>query len=101
MLIYNTTYHTDESVENDFLIWMNEVYIPEIEKTGFLHNPRLLRILSHQEEGNVSFSIQWEVESSAILHRWHLESGVKLNEQMLAIFKDKVIGIPTLMEVLR
>lgn len=101
MLVYNTTYHAEESVAENFLIWLNEAYIPEMERGGLLRNPRLLKILSHQEEGNISFSLQWEVESSAVLHRWHLETGIKLNEQMLAVFKDKVIGIPTLMEVIR
>ena len=43
--------------------------------------------------------VQFEVENSAVLHRWHCEQGVKLNEEMLKIFKDKVVGFPTLMEV--
>ena len=66
-----------------------------------LHNPRLCRVLSHREEGSASISLQWEVESSAVLHRWHIEYGVKLNEQLTAIFKDKIIGIPTLLEVMK
>lgn len=37
---------------------------------------------------------------AAKLHRWHQEQGVKLNEELLNIFKDKVIGFPTLMEVI-
>lgn len=101
MLLYNTTYHVEEEVEKNFLIWLNEAYIPEVEKEGILHSPRLCRILSHREEGSSSYSLQWEVENSAQLHRWHLQQGVKLNEQMLAVFKDKVVGIPTLMEVIR
>ena len=46
------------------------------------------------------YSVQFEVENSAKLHRWHQEQGVKLNEELLNIFKDKVIGFPTLMEVI-
>jgi hypothetical protein len=101
MLLYNTTYHVEEEVEKNFLIWLNEAYIAEVEKNGVLHNPRLCRILSHLEEGSASFSLQWEVENSTELHHWHMQQGAKLNEQLLAVFKDKVIGIPTLMEVIR
>lgn len=101
MLLYNTTYHVEEEVEKNFLIWLNEAYCVEVEKSGILRNPRLCRILSHREEGSASYSLQWEVESSAELHRWHVQQGVKLHEQLLAIFKDKVVGIPTLMEVIR
>jgi hypothetical protein len=99
MLIYNTTYHVDDDVVNNFLIWIKECYIVEVERNGTLKNPRLCNILSHHDAG-VSLSLQWEVESSGLLHRWHLEQGVKLNEQLLKLFKDKVVGIPTLMEVI-
>ena len=104
MLIYNTTYHVEEGQEKNFLIWMQEYYLPEVEKNGTLHAPRISRILSHIEEGSICFSVQFEVEDSAKLHRWHQEQGVKLNgvsgKKLLNIFKDKVIGFPTLMEVI-
>ena len=44
--------------------------------------------------------MQCELESSGLLHRWHLEQGVRLNDELAKIFKDKVIGFPTLMEVI-
>ncbi|EJX04691.1 hypothetical protein EVA_07209 [gut metagenome] len=100
MLIYNTTYHVEEDQEKYFLIWMQEVYLPEIEKTGLLKSPRILRVLSHREEGSACFSVQFEVKDSATLHHWHSQQGVKLNEELLKIFKNKVVGFPTLMEVL-
>ena len=100
MLIYNTTYHVEEGEDKNFLIWMQEYYLPEVEKSRMLYAPRIARILSHIEEGSICYSVQVEVENSARLHRWHQEQGVKLNEELLKIFKDKVIGFPTLMEVI-
>ena len=41
------------------------------------------------------------MEDSAVLHSWHTKCGARLNEEMLKIFKDKVIGFPTLMEVIK
>ena len=79
---------------------MQEYYLPEVEKNGTLTAPRIARILSHIEEGSVCFSVQLEVEDSARLHRWHQEQGVKLNEELQKTFKDKVVGFPTLMEVI-
>ena len=101
MLIYNTTYHVEMEDARNFVIWLNECYIPEVEKTGELKNPRITRILSHQEQNSECFSLQWEVENSAVLHRWHTTQGAHLNEEMMKAFKDKVIGFPTLMEVIR
>lgn len=99
MLIYNTTYHVEEGHEKNFLIWLQEYYLPEVEKLGMLHAPRILRVLSHRDDGE-SYSVQFEVEDSARLHRWHQEQGVKLNEELLKTFQDKVVGFPTLMEVI-
>ncbi len=100
MLVYNTTYHVEEGHEKNFLIWMQEHYLPEIEKNGTLHAPRILRILSHIEDGNACFSVQFEVEDSARLHHWHREQGAALNEELSRVFNEKVIGFPTLMEVM-
>lgn len=100
MLIFNTTYHVEEGQEKYFLIWMQEYYLPEVEKDGRLHAPRIARILSHREDAGSCFSVQFEVEDSTRLHHWHQEQGVKLAEEMNRIFKDKVVGFPTLMEVL-
>ena len=99
MLIYNTTYQADDEVASNFVIWIKECFIPEVEKTGDLKNPRLCKILSHRDVGT-SFSLQWEVEDSTKLHRWHIEQGAKLNEELVKLFKDKVVGFPTLMEVM-
>lgn len=101
MLIYNTTYHVLIEDARNFVIWLNESYIPQVEKSGELKNPRILQILSHKEQDSECFSVQWEVADSATLHHWYSHEGSALNEEMLKIFKDKVIGFPTLMEVIR
>lgn len=99
MLIYNTTFHTEDDVHDHFMIWLREFYIPEVEKYGVLQSPKLCRLLNHHDEGT-AYALQWEVEDSAALHRWHLDQGVGLNEELTKIFKNKVIGFPTLMEVI-
>ena len=83
MLIYNTTFQVDDEVHDNFLIWIKESYIPEVEKHGALRAPRICRVLSHRDEGT-SYSLQ----------------GARLNQELVKIFKDKVVGFPTLMEVL-
>ena len=100
MLIYNTTYHVEEDQEKYFLIWIREFYLHEVEKNGTLKAPRSARILSHQEPGSVCYSLQFEVTDSATLHHWYREQGAKLNDEMVKLFKDEVVGFPTLMEVI-
>ena len=100
MLIYNTTYQIDIDDARNFVIWLHEAYIPTVSGDGRLTNPRLTRILSHKDQNSECFSLQWEVADSATLHRWHVAQGVALNDEMMKTFKDKVVGFPTLMEVI-
>ncbi len=101
MLIYNTTFHVEQDAVDHFLIWVKECYIPEIVAHGVLDSPRLTRILSHREgEEGENFSLQWEVENSEQLHKWYTEMGMHMNNEINKIFKNKVVGFPTLMEVI-
>ncbi|HIS11355.1 MAG TPA: DUF4286 family protein [Candidatus Avibacteroides excrementipullorum] len=100
MLIYNTTYHVEDDVRANFLIWTRQYLIPTIAGEGTLGNPKLLEVLSHREEGSSCYTLQWEVADSASLHKWHLKQGTTINEQLTKTFKDKVVGFPTLLEVL-
>ena len=34
MLIYNTTFHVEMGDARNFVIWLNEYYIPEVENLG-------------------------------------------------------------------
>ncbi len=99
MLIYNTTFQVEDEIHDNFLVWIKECYIPEVEKHGTMRAPRICKVLSHRDDGS-SYTLQWEVESSSLLHRWHLEQGMKLNDELVKIFKNKVVGFPTLMEVI-
>lgn len=101
MLIYNTTYTVNIEDARNFLIWINEYFIPEVEKTGLMSHPRLLQILSHKETDSECFSLQWEVADAAVLHQYYTKHGVALNQEMLKVFKNKVVEFPTLMEVIR
>lgn len=100
MLIYNTTYHVEDGDARNFLIWMTQHYIPTVLQSGLLSAPRLAEVLSHREDGTSTYTLQWEVESSKTLHEWHTRQGNALNEELLKIFKDKVVGFPTLLEVM-
>lgn len=72
MLIYNTTYQVEEGQEDNFLIWIKEFYLPEVEKTGALHTPRIVRVLSHRERvaHAIPFSLKWKTLVFCIAGTW-------------------------------
>lgn len=100
MLIYNTSYHFEETLEQNFIIWLKEVHVPAVLEEGTLKNPRICKILSHQQDGDVSYTLQWEVENSTVLHRWHIKQGDFAVNEIKKIFDDKVMFFETLMRVI-
>lgn len=99
MIIYNTTYHVDLDVEENFIIWIKEVYIPSVLEHDVLHNPRFHKILSHTQPGQTNYALQWEVESPGALHKWHMEHAGFPATELTKIFEEKVLSFDTLMRV--
>ena len=76
----------------------------EVLKEGSLRNPRVMKVLGHhQDDGDdsrsVSYAVQLEVDDTAALHRWYQKQGVALNKELLLVLRKRVLGFPTMMEV--
>lgn len=100
MLIYNITFQVDFNEARNFVIWAHQVYIQKTLDTGLMHKARLSRILSHRDEQTECFSLQFEVENSALLHQWYSKTGTELHNEMEKLFSEKVVAFSTLMEII-
>jgi len=97
-LIYNTTYTMAVAEARNFVIWVQETMLPAIEKDGLLSQPRLMRILNHHDEETECFSLQFAVPDSATLHKWYVQQGQQLGEELKRTFEGRIVGFSTLME---
>ncbi len=98
MLVFNTTYTVTNEDARNFVIWVHQVYMPRALEQGKMSKPKLLRVLSHKDEATECFSVQFNVESTADLHTWYTQSGSKLNEELVKMFGDRVVGFSTILE---
>jgi len=98
MLIFNTTYQVTEAQARNFLIWLTQSYIPLVMEHGDLSAPQLAEVLSHKDKNSRSYTLQFDVESSAILHKWHTSQGANLAQQLVKMFQQEVVGFSTLLE---
>ncbi|MCF0160460.1 MAG: DUF4286 family protein [Bacteroidaceae bacterium] len=100
MLLFNTTYQVDLNDAREFVIFIHEQFLPSSLQQGDLKNGRLARILSHKEPESECFALQFEVEDSAALHRWHVKIGQQLEADIQKMFKGRAVGFSTLMEII-
>lgn len=98
MIVFNTTYTMPVADARDFVIWIRESIIPSIERDGRMKNARLLRILSHHESDTECMGLQLETDSTATLHKWYTEMGHSMNEELLKMFDQRIVGFSTMME---
>ena len=97
MIVYNTTYHVDCDISGDFLDWLRDHYLPCALESGQVSNPRLMRLMGHNE-GGACFALQLEASTLGELQRWNQAVGKPLHEEMMSRFGTKVAGFATFME---
>lgn len=98
MIVFNTTYTMPEADARNFVIWVHQSLLPLAAQGDLLVRPRLLRVLSHREPDSECFSLQFETESTASLHRWHAQYGQQASQDLQRLFEGRVLGFSTLME---
>ncbi len=98
MIIFNTTFHVEDDVLNDYIGFMKETYIVRAAGSGFLHEPRFARIHAQHEESGSSYSLQFKVKNVDTLNHWFSTEGQILQDELTTRFGDKAVGFVTLLE---
>ncbi|MGL4293878.1 MAG: DUF4286 family protein [Bacteroidales bacterium] len=100
MIIFNTTYHVDNLVLDEFLSYLKNEFIPQAIAAKELNNPRLTRVMTQEPQEGSSLALQFEIADLEKLDEWYDETGDRLNEDLVARFGSQVVGFSTLMEVI-
>ncbi|SHE56074.1 DUF4286 family protein [Dysgonomonas macrotermitis] len=98
MLIFNTTLHLDDSIHDECLLFLKDVYIPSALESGLLQSPSLARIDAQHEEHGVSYAMQFKTTDLDTLDNWAGSTGEKLQKELQKRFGTKVAGFVTLLE---
>lgn len=98
MIIFNTTFHVEDSILDDYIRFMKETYIATASGSGFLHEPRFCLIHSQHEEGGSSYSLQFRVKNVDTLNHWFATEGQALQTELTARFGNKALGFVTILE---
>lgn len=98
MIVFNTTYHVDDSVHDEVIKYFKEEFIPKAVETGLLREPHLYLIHAQHEESGQSYSLQFRAKNLETLEKWMLEEGEKLQGALISRFGNKACGFMTFLE---
>lgn len=101
MLIYNVTTGVDKHLEQEWVIWMKEVHIPEVMKTQMFVGYRMYRVLTSGDEETVSYAVQYQAKSISQVEQYLEKFAPELREETKKKFGDKAVSFRTLLEEVR
>ena len=99
MYIYNVTINIDESIQTQWLNWMQEEHIPEMLATGKFSSALMSRVMVDEEMGGITYSVQYKTQSYDLLQAYHKEDAERLRSQSDR-FKGKFVAFRTELEVI-
>jgi len=108
MLLYNVTFGIDKQIEQEWLLWIHENYIPGIMNTGLFSEYKIYKVLTHDDETSMSYSIQCFAPSIEHILQYLNEFAPKLLNEFApklveahrTRFKDQHVAFNTLLEEL-
>lgn len=100
MIVFNTTFHVEEEIHEDFIEYMLQHFIPMSTKSGLLTSPRLSRVFGKEEDEGLSFAMEFAVSDLAALERWNSEESGTVYAPLLEKFKEKMAGFSTVMQTI-
>ncbi len=99
MILYNTSFHIDSTIESDFLSWLKSAVIEQSLANGF-HSPVLSRLLTAVEPGCSSFALHFQADDQSVVERWESEGRRKIMEDMFNRWGERALAFSTPMEIL-
>lgn len=99
MVLYNVTISIDPAVSEEWLEWMKTVHIPDVMETGCFFDNKILRIIDYEEEGGLSYSIQYLCRDMETYHRYQHEFAPKLQEEHSRRYAGRFAAFRTVLNV--
>ncbi|MDD4777603.1 MAG: DUF4286 family protein [Fermentimonas sp.] len=100
MIVFNTTFHIDESLQEEFIEYMLQTFIPMSTKSGILTSARLARVFGNDVDEGLSFAMEFHVSNIDLLEKWNREESNEVYSPLMEKFKEKLVGFSTVMQTI-
>ena len=99
MIIYSVTSNIDETIHDEWLVWIKE-HIPQVLATGKFEKATLTKVLVEEEMGGVTYSVQYKAFSREALDAFYKENAPAFRSEISQKFGDKMLAFRTELEIL-
>lgn len=99
MILYNVTVNVEETVEQEWLQWMQSEHILDVLNTGMFKHAKIFRLLHiEQTEGTATYAVQFFAESMQHFDTYQEKYAPTLRAEHEKRFGGRTVSFRTLME---
>lgn len=98
MLLYNVTVGIDKDSEGEWLQYMREKHIQAVLDTGLFTGYKLYKVLHDQDEGTISYSVQYFAKTIEDVQQYLETFAPALIEEHRKKFNNRHVAFRTLLE---
>ncbi len=99
MYIYNITFHVASEIEDKWLKFLKEQFIPQMLSSGILYSALTSKVITNDNTGN-SYSVQFKTTDKNTLNKFLEEEFEPIIEQINRKFAPKMVFFATELDVL-
>ena len=97
MVLYNITFIIDDTINSEWLEWMNEKLLPTVANTELFISQRLLKVLDSPNEG-LTYCLQFTTDDLGNFHTFKQVHEPGIFKSLSTSFENKLVFFNTLME---
>ncbi|MBS1921307.1 MAG: DUF4286 family protein [Bacteroidetes bacterium] len=101
MIVYNITMKVDTAIEKEWVLWQQEEHIPEILATGLFYEHKFFRLLEQDETDGITYIIQYFTQSLENYQQYIVKFAPIFRKKATDKWKDKFVGIRTVMQAVQ
>lgn len=100
MFKYNVTVKVHTSIQDEWLIWLKEIHIPEVLETRCFTDAVVCRLLEVDDSEGPTFSVQYSAESKAAYNQYIEKFAPDLRQKSFDAWGDGFIAFRSVMQVI-
>lgn len=101
MYIYNVTINIDDSVHDQWLLWMKDTHIPDMLATGKFTSAKMCRVMIEEDMGGTTYSVQYSTKDKKSLQAYYDEDAKRLRGEGQTLFPNKFVAFRTELELIK
>jgi len=100
MVLYNVTISIDHTCEDEWLVWMRGVHIPDVIETGFFKEGKICRLIGGEEEGGKTYAIIYTAYTKEGVEEYKKNHSKKLQAEHNAKFQGRFAAFRSELQII-